>query len=297
MAHCWLALVTALLYRDVAAGERSQRHSRLPKKAGKIMAMRFSGKTAIVTGAASGIGDATARLFLKEGAKGVVVADLNSPDSLIKEFKDRVLYVKTDVGVEKDVINVVDQAAAKFGQINILVNNAAKTGVGALPDIDVEFWNKVIGTNIGQVFFFTKSVIPHMRKAGGGAIVNIASIVGSVGQRGQVPYGTSKGAIINFTRCVALDHAKEKIRVNVVSPGVTMTPAFQDFADHSPTSWKRYLAVIPMGRGGAMSEIAEAIAFLASDAASYITGTELRVDGGQLANTHLPDWSDEPEAT
>jgi meso-butanediol dehydrogenase/(S,S)-butanediol dehydrogenase/diacetyl reductase len=261
------------------------------------MTMRFTGKTAIVTGAASGIGEAAARLFLSEGAKGVVVADLNSPDALIKEFRDRVLYVKADVGVESDVNQVVERAAAKFGQIDILVNNAVRTGVGALPNIDVEFWNKVMSTNIGQVFFFCKSVIPHMKKAGGGAIVNIASIVGSVGQRGQVPYGTSKGAIINFTRCVALDHAKEKIRVNVVSPGVTMTPPFQEFAAHSPNAWKKYLAVIPMGRGGAMTEVAEAIAFLASDAASFITGTELRVDGGQLANTHLPDWSDEPEAT
>jgi meso-butanediol dehydrogenase / (S,S)-butanediol dehydrogenase / diacetyl reductase len=261
------------------------------------MTTRFTGKIAIVTGAASGIGEATSRLLLKDGAKAVVVADLNSPEALLKEFKDRVLYVKADVGVEKDVNAVVDQTIGKFGQVNILVNNAVKTGVGALPDIDVDFWNKVMGTNIGQVFFFCKAVIPHMRKAGGGSIVNIGSIVGSTGQRGQVPYGTSKGAIINFTRCVALDHAKEKIRVNVVSPGVTMTPAFQDFADHSPKSWKRYLAVIPMGRGGAMTEIAEAVAFLASDAASYITGTELRVDGGQLANTHLPDWSDEPEAS
>lgn len=259
------------------------------------MATRFTGKTAIVTGAASGIGEATARLFLNEGAKAVVVVDLNSPDALLKEFKDRILYVRGDVGVEKDVKNVVQQAIGTYGQIDILVNNAVKTGVGALPDIDVGFWNQVMGTNIGSVFFFCSAVIPHMRKSGGGAIVNIGSIVGSVGQRGQVPYGTSKGAIINFTRCVALDHAKEKIRVNVVCPGVTMTPAFADFAAHSPKAWSKYLAAIPMGRGGAMAEVAEAVAFLASDAASYITGVELRVDGGQLANTHLPDWSDEAE--
>jgi meso-butanediol dehydrogenase/(S,S)-butanediol dehydrogenase/diacetyl reductase len=153
-----------------------------------------------------------------------------------------------------------------------------------------------MGTNIGAVFFFCGAVVPHMKKAGGGSIVNIGSIVGSVGQRGQVPYGTSKGAIINFTRCVALDYAKNKIRVNVVSPGVTMTPAFAEFAEHSPSAWKKYLAVIPMGRGGLPKEIAEAVAFLASDASSYITGVELRADGGQLANTHLPDWSEEPEA-
>jgi meso-butanediol dehydrogenase/(S,S)-butanediol dehydrogenase/diacetyl reductase len=259
------------------------------------MTTRFAGKTAIVTGAASGIGEATARVFLQEGA-AVVVADLNSPEALKKEFKDKVVYVRCDVGVEEDVKNVVKETIGRFGRIDILVNNAMMTGVGTLADVDVARWNRVMGTNIGSVFFFCSAVIPHMKKSGGGAIVNIGSIVGSVGQRGQVPYGTAKGAIINFTRCVALDHARENIRVNVVCPGVTMTPAFVDFAEHSPGAWKKYLASIPMGRGGAPKEVAESVAFLASDAAGFITGVELRVDGGQLANTHLPDWSDEPEA-
>jgi meso-butanediol dehydrogenase/(S,S)-butanediol dehydrogenase/diacetyl reductase len=261
------------------------------------MTHRFEGKVALITGAASGIGEATAKLLLTDGAKAVVVFDLNTPQTLLKEYGDRVMYIHGDVGVEKDVKNAVQEAVSRFGGIDILVNNAVKTGVGALPDIETDRWNQVMSTNIGAVFFFCSAVIPHMRKAGGGSIVNIASIVGSTGQRGQVPYGTSKGAIINFTRCVALDHARERIRVNVISPGVTMTPAFQDFADHSPKSWQRYLASIPMGRGGKMSEVAEAIAFLASDASSFITGTELRVDGGQLSNTHLPDWSEEPEGT
>jgi meso-butanediol dehydrogenase/(S,S)-butanediol dehydrogenase/diacetyl reductase len=260
------------------------------------MTTRFAHKAAIVTGAASGIGEATARVFLREGGS-VVVADLNTPETLIKEFKDKVVYVRCDVGVEEDVKKVVKETIARFGKVDILINNAVMTGVGALPDVDTARWNRIIGTNIGSVFYFCSAVIPHMKKAGGGAIVNIGSIVGSVGQRGQVPYGTSKGAIINFTRCVALDVARDKIRVNVVCPGVTMTPAFAEFAEHSPGAWKKYLASIPMGRGGAPSEIAEAVAFLASDAATFITGEELRVDGGQLANTHLPDWSDEPEAT
>lgn len=258
------------------------------------MTTRFAGKTAIVTGAASGIGEATARLFLQEGA-AVVVADLNSPEVLKKEFNDKVVYVRCDVGVEQDVKNVVKETIARFGKVDILVNNAMMTGTGTLADVDTAGWNRVMGTNIGAVFYFCSAVIPHMQKSGGGSIVNIGSIVGSVGQRGQVPYGTAKGAIINFTRCVALDHAKEKIRVNVVCPGVTMSPAFADFAAHSPRAWSKYLASIPMGRGGAPREVAEAIAFLASDAASFVTGVELRVDGGQLANTHLPDWSDEPE--
>ncbi len=259
------------------------------------MTTRFAGKIAIVTGAASGIGEATARLFLNDGAAAVVVADLNSPEALIKEYKEKIAYIHCDVGVEQDVKHVVKETMARFGRIDILINNAVMTGTGTLEDTDTARWNQIIGTNIGSDFFFCAAVVPHMKKAGGGAIVNIGSIVGSVGQRGQVPYGTSKGAIINFTRCVALDYARDKIRVNVVCPGVTMVPAFVDFSERSPKEWKKYLASIPMGRGGAPREVAEVIAFLASDAASFVTGVELRADGGQLANTHLPDWSNEPE--
>src|SRR5580698_9750993 len=155
------------------------------------MTHRFEGKVALITGAASGIGEATAKLLLTDGAKAVVVFDLNTPQTLLKEYGDRVMYIHGDVGVEKDVKNAVQEAVSRFGGIDILVNNAVKTGVGALPDIETDRWNQVMSTNIGAVFFFCSAVIPHMRKAGGGSIVNIASIVGSTGQRGQVPYGTS----------------------------------------------------------------------------------------------------------
>jgi NAD(P)-dependent dehydrogenase (short-subunit alcohol dehydrogenase family) len=137
------------------------------------MTARFAGKTAIVTGAASGIGEATARLFLIDGAKAVVVADLNSPEALIKEFKDKIVYIHCDVGEEQDVKNVVKETISRFGRIDILINNAVMTGTGTVEDTDTARWQRIIGTNIGSVFFFCAAVIPHMKKAGGGAIVNI----------------------------------------------------------------------------------------------------------------------------
>jgi NAD(P)-dependent dehydrogenase (short-subunit alcohol dehydrogenase family) len=248
--------------------------------------MRLGGKVALITGGASGMGQSEAMIFAREGAR-VVVADLLEVDGgqvvdKIRAAGGQARFVKVDVTSEADWQAAVQAAVAAFGKLDILVNNAGISGSG--PDtMSVDVWDKVMDINAKGVFLGMKHAIPAMQQAGGGAIVNISSISGFVGQdRIHMAYNASKGAVRIMTKSAAVQYAKDGIRVNSVHPGV-MPPMRTSQASADPEWRAKMLRVIPLKREGRVEEVANAVLFLASDEASYITGTELVVDGGLLA--------------
>ena len=248
--------------------------------------MRLKDKVAIVTGAASGMGAATARLFAREGAR-VVVADLLEAEgaAVAKEIGDaggEARFQKLDVTSEADWAAVVADTVAAYGKIDILINNAGVSG--SHPDLlNTATWDQQMTVNAGSVFLGMRAVIPVMKKAGGGAIVNISSISGFVGQRMvHMGYNAAKGAVRLATKAAAVQFARDGIRVNSVHPGV-MPPMRTSMMTADPALRRKMMSAIPMGREGKIEEVANANLFLASDEASYITGIELPVDGGYLA--------------
>ena len=248
--------------------------------------MRLDGKVAIVTGAAHGMGAAEAKMFAREGAS-VAVADLLEQEGSqvvaeIAEDGGEAMFVRLDVTSEDDWINAIAAVVARFGKLNVLVNNAGVTGTSHMDLLGTESWDRVMEINAKGVFLEIKHAIPEMRRAGGGSIVNISSISGFVGQDNIHPgYNASKGAVRILTKSVAVQYAREGIRVNSVHPG-TMPPMLSS-SSADPERRRRSLEKIPMGREGRREEVAYGALFLASDEASYITGTELVIDGGYLA--------------
>jgi meso-butanediol dehydrogenase/(S,S)-butanediol dehydrogenase/diacetyl reductase len=248
---------------------------------------RFSGKVAVVTGGASGIGAAIAARLAGEGAH-VLVADRNPPAAL----PDGARFRQCDVTNTDQVGQALAEAASAWGRLDILVNNA---GVGALAmaeDTDEALWDHVFAVNTRAVFLCCRAAIPLMRAnpgGSGGAIVNIASISGLLGDYGMSAYNASKGAVVNLTRSLALETAQYGIRVNAVCPGLIDTPMSapglqrQDDLDF-------WLERIPLGRRGQPEEMASVVAFLASDDASYVTGANLAADGGVMAHTGQPNF-------
>jgi meso-butanediol dehydrogenase/(S,S)-butanediol dehydrogenase/diacetyl reductase len=254
------------------------------------MTDRLTGRVAVITGGASGIGKATALRFLAEGAR-VVVGDLNAEAgaALLAEVGDDALRVQTtDVSDEQQVEALIATATTTFGQLDILFNNAGIGGMGSTPALAPETWHRVIAIDLNSVFYGCRAAIPHMKR--GGAIINNASISGMAGDFGMAAYNAAKGGVVNYTRTLALDLARDGIRVNAVCPGAIDTPLFAG-AKSIPELMEQWDARIPMGRLGRAEEVAEVVAFLASDAASYITGCILPVDGGQTAGTGLPDMN------
>ena len=248
--------------------------------------MRLEGKVAIITGAAHGMGAEEARLFAREGAR-VVVADILEEDGRkvvaeIEEAGGEAMFLRLDVTQEKEWEATVAATVSRFGKLDVLVNNA---GIGRTPDPDLmstDSWDKIMDINAKGTFLGVKHAIPAMQKAGGGSIVNISSTAGFVGHMHLHPaYTASKAAVRVFTKTVALQHAREGIRVNSVHPGwmppmLTSTEAAAEMIRQAQLS-------LPMGRAGRRDEVAYGVLFLASDEASYITGTELVIDGGHLA--------------
>jgi NAD(P)-dependent dehydrogenase (short-subunit alcohol dehydrogenase family) len=248
--------------------------------------MRLQDKVAIVTGGASGMGAATARLFAREGAK-VVVADLMEAEgrAVVKDIADgggTARFVKLDVSSEADWSAAVADTLSNYGRIDILINNAGISG--SHPDLlNTATWDQQMKVNAGGVFLGMRAVIPVMQKAGGGSIVNTSSISGVVGQRMvHMGYNAAKGAIRTATKSAAVQFARDGIRVNSVHPGV-MPPMRTSQLTADPEIRRKMMSAIPMGREGRIEEVAAANLFLASDDASYITGAELPVDGGYLA--------------
>ena len=246
--------------------------------------MRLAGKVALISGGASGMGQSEAVIFAREGAK-VIVADVLEPEG--KKVADSLggagRFVTLDVTSESAWQQAIATAVSTFGKLDVLVNNAGISGTFDPDTLSTSAWDRLMDVNAKGVFLGMKHAIPVMEKAGGGAIVNISSVSGFVGQHGiHMAYNASKGAVRLMTKSAAVQYARSGIRVNSVHPGVL--PAMRSSkATADPAFRQKMLAGVPMRREGRVEEVAYAVLFLASDEASYITGTELVVDGGWLA--------------
>ena len=252
--------------------------------------MRFTNKVALITGGASGIGAATARLIVRDGG-AVFLADLDEPagTAMVAELgADRSAYRTCDVAAIEEVDALVAATMERFGRIDMLFNNAGITGMGSTTTTEPDLWRRVLEVDLFSVFYCCRAAIPHMLVSGGGAIVNTASISGMVGDFGMASYNAAKGGLINYSRNLALDYATSGIRVNVVCPGVTDTPMVAGVAQ-VPGLLEAFIAPVPMARLGSPGEVAEVLAFLASDASSFMTGAVVPVDGGLTASSGLPN--------
>lgn len=248
----------------------------------------LEGKVALVTGGSSGIGQATAAAFAREGAK-VVVADVRVEGSeetlqMIKDVGGEAIFVKTDVTKATEVEAMANKAVETYGRLDCAFNNAGFGGeIALITDSKEETWDRVIAINLKGVWLCMKYEVPHMLKQGSGAIVNTASVAGLVGTPSQAAYVASKHGIVGLTKSVALDYATSGIRVNAVCPGVIRTPMIGRRIEAKPKREAGYIAMEPMGRLGKPEEIAEAVVWLCSDAASFVTGHAMAVDGGLVA--------------
>ena len=248
--------------------------------------MRLDGKVALVTGGAHGMGAEECRLFAREGAK-VAIGDIREEDGRrveaeIAEAGGEAMFVSLNVADENSWTAAVAQIAERYGKLDVLVNNAGISGSGETDFRSTDAWDRLLDINARGVFLGIKHAVPEMQKAGGGSIVNISSISGIVGQETVHPgYNASKGAVRLLTKATAVQHAKENIRINSVHPGM-MPPMLTSF-QRGDARRERLMNDVPMGREGQPIEVANAVLFLASDEASYITGTELVVDGGFTA--------------
>ncbi|MCI0801854.1 MAG: glucose 1-dehydrogenase [Chloroflexi bacterium] len=248
--------------------------------------MRLQGKVALITGAARGQGAAEARLFAQEGAK-VVLADVADQDGTIvaaeiAEAGGDALYVHLDVTNEDEWIAAVRAAVSSFGKLDILVNNAGIWRRGHVLETSSEQWDEIMGVNAKGVFLGTKAAIPEMRKAGGGSIINISSTAGLVGSRTSSAYSASKGAVRIFTKSTAVQYAAEGIRANSIHPG----PIDTDMGDQvwpDADSRKAAVARTALSRIGTAQDVAYGALYLASDESSFVTGSELVIDGGVTA--------------
>jgi NAD(P)-dependent dehydrogenase (short-subunit alcohol dehydrogenase family) len=250
--------------------------------------MEWDQKTVIVTGGGSGIGKAACLKFAEQGANVVVVNRTahkgEETVALIREKGGRAEYIQADVSVESDIQQVVKQTIKHFERIDVLVNNAATCPQVRLTDLTLSQWHEVINTNLTSVFLSCREVIPHLLRIGGGAIVNVSSVHALATLDGYSAYSASKGGIVALTRAIALDFARQNIRVNTVLPGAVQTPMLEASIKNLDTPREEIMQTWnesqPIGRVGQPHEIAEVIMFAASPANSFMTGATLVADGG-----------------
>jgi meso-butanediol dehydrogenase/(S,S)-butanediol dehydrogenase/diacetyl reductase len=253
----------------------------------------LAGKAALITGGTSGIGTATVKDFLLQGARVMFSGTRDEAGrALVEELAalhgaDTVRFFRADVTDPLQVTAMVQATESAFGRLDILFNNAGSGCFGETPALDIAEWQRVIAVDLHAVFFTGKAAIPLMRRQGGGAIINNASVSGLGGDYGFTAYAAAKGGVINYTRAMALDHARDRIRVNAVCPGLIDT-AMTWHSVNNPVLRQGFEANIPLGRIGRVEEVAKLVRFLASDDASYMTGAIIPVDGGLTA------WSGQP---
>jgi cyclopentanol dehydrogenase len=249
--------------------------------------MRLENKVSLISGGARGMGAAEAILFASEGAK-VVIGDVledegRQTEAQINESGGECLFVRLDVASESNWQDVIATTVSRFGKLDILVNNAGIFPMGTVEDTSEELWDRVMAINAKGVFLGTKHAIPEMRKAGGGSIINISSIAGLIGSRGAAAYGASKGAVRISTKSTAIQYAADGIRANSVHPGIIETPMSIPTILTTEEQRETQINRTPLGRIGTADDVASGVLFLASDESSFMTGSELVIDGGLTA--------------
>jgi NAD(P)-dependent dehydrogenase (short-subunit alcohol dehydrogenase family) len=253
------------------------------------MSGRLEGKVCVITGAASGIGAESARLFAEEGAK-VVGVD-------VAEGAEGEMTLRADVSDEAQVAEMYEQAKAEMGRIDVLFNNAGinPTDDSSVLDTPLEAWQRVQDVNVRSVFLCCKHGIPHLLEAGGGSVINMASFVAIMGAAvSQISYTASKGAVLAMSREMGVEFARQGVRVNALCPGPVNTPLLEELFSSDPAKAARRMIHLPMGRFAEAHEIATAALFLASDESTYVNASTFLVDGG-LSGAYVTPVSDEPE--
>jgi NAD(P)-dependent dehydrogenase (short-subunit alcohol dehydrogenase family) len=251
------------------------------------MNSRLKNKIAIVTGAGSGIGRACALSLIREGAQVALVGRRKERvEEVARESGGSVLAISADVSRSEDIVRVLEQTAAAFSGINVLINNAGILHAGTAEQITEAQWDETFNINVRGLWLLSRAVLPYMRQAGGGSIINVASVLGINGTRNRAAYASSKGAVVLLTKCMAVDHGQENIRVNAICPSFVetdLTAAVMSKAADPDAMRRERIGVHPIGRLGQPEDLAGIAVYLASDESSWATGGVFPVDGGYLA--------------
>jgi NAD(P)-dependent dehydrogenase (short-subunit alcohol dehydrogenase family) len=249
--------------------------------------LRLKDRVAIVTGAGTGIGSACALALAREGARVVLVGRRKDRlEGIARQIGDSCLVIPADVSQQADISRLVESTVSTFGHLNVLLNNAGVLHVGNSEQITEEQWDETFNVNVRGLWLLSRAVLPAMRAAGGGSIINMASVLGINGARNRASYAPSKGAVVLLTKCMAIDHAADKIRVNCICPSFVetdLTAAILRDAPDPQAVRRERIAVHPIGRLGQPEDMAGLAVYLASDESAWVTGAVFPVDGGYLA--------------